>query len=579
MIIKSKHFKSLLTLGILIGSQQSLAQTKLIQAEDYTLAFDTSTGNTGGAYRQGNVDIESTSDEGAGFNVGWIDQGEWLAYQHINFPKAGKYSISARVASPIGGELSFDLNGGTIPLTTMTVPNTNSWTNWTTVSNEINIAEAGIYDLGVFANTGNWNFNWIEITAITEPNDGAVVWAVNAGGPAHHSSDDVQYLADEGFAGGNTASTTQGIDATPDPTIYQTERWGSNFTYANAVDNGTYTINLKLAEIYWQSGGQRKFSVNAEGQTRLPSVDIAGDKGNRSHAGYDLTIPNIVVTDGELNIDFNGILDAAKVSAFVVRREYTPTSEWVMVWSDEFDTDGAIDANKWTHEEWAPGRVNNEWQRYTNRTENVRNEGGKLIIEARKDNYMGDEYSSGRIHSSGKADLLYGRIEVKAKLPNGVGTWPAIWMMPSDVYTYATTCDATTGWDDDCDAWPNSGEIDIMEHVGYDTGKVHATVHNIAGYWVNGQQRQASIWEPTVDDGFHTYAIEWSPDRIDMFLDGSLYYTYINQRTGWQQWPYDHEFHVILNLVVGGDWGGVAGVDPNIWPQRLEVDYVRMYKK
>lgn len=577
-----KRIINLTKLPILLSSSLVLVPAftfaDIYQAEDYGSAFDTTKGNSGREYRKKeDVDIGVSTDDGGGYYVGWIEQSEWLAYPGIVIPTSGSYIINARVASPTGGTMSIDLNSGGIQLGSLEIPNTTAWDKWQTVTTTVQI-DAGTYNLGVFAATGGWNFNWIEIIPAPVALTGEIVWAVNAGGVQYTASDDILYAADEGFTNGNIASTIATINATPDELVYQSERWGANFGYAKDLTNGSYSVTLRLAEIYWQSAGQRKFSVDVEGVTRLASVDIAAEKGNRTHAGYDLTIPDILVQDGQLNLDFAGIIDNAKISAFVVRKQVEPASDWLLVWQDEFDVDGAVDSTKWTHEEWAPGHVNNEWQRYTNRTDNARVENGKLIIEARKDSYMGDDYSSARIHTAEKGDLLYGRIEVNAKLPNGLGTWPAIWMMPTNVYTYATTCDETTGWDEDCDAWPSSGEIDIMEHVGYDTGKVHATVHNLAGYWVNGQQRQASVYQPSVDNDFHTYAIEWTPERIDMFIDNTLYYTYVNQHTGFEQWPYDHSFHLILNLVVGGDWGGVAGVDPNIWPQRMEVDYVRMYQ-
>jgi beta-glucanase (GH16 family) len=565
----------------------TFASGQVFQAEDYSVAYDTTVGNTGGVYRFDDVDIQICNDQDGGYNVGWVAQSEWLAYQNLVIEKSGTYVINARVASPTGGAMGVDLNAGTVNLGTLTIPATGGWGNWQTVSTTVEI-EAGVYNLGVFALSPGWNFNWIEVVPqplpplppeppVTpeEAGRGEVVWAVNAGGAQYTSSDAVVYQADVDFTGGTAANTTAAINATPDPVLYQSERWGEQFTYAKTLPNGTYQLNFKFAEIFWQSPNQRRFAVKAEGLTRLASVDIFAEKGHRSHAAYDLSIPDVVVEDGQLNIDFSGLVDAAKVSAFVVRKLPVKQPTWQLIWQDEFNTDGPVDTSKWTHEDWAPGQVNNELQRYTHRTENARVENGKLIIQAHKDNYMGDEYSSARIHSAAKGDLLYGRIEVRAKLPNGLGTWPAIWMMPTDVFTYATTCDAITGWDEDCDAWPNSGEIDIMEHVGYDTGKVHATVHNKAGYWVNGQ---ASVLQPDVDNGFHHYAIQWSADRIDMFIDDTLYYSYVNQQTGWQQWPYDKPFHLILNLAVGGDWGGAAGVDPNIWPQQLEVDYVRMYQ-
>ncbi|HAA22341.1 MAG TPA: glycoside hydrolase, partial [Cytophagales bacterium] len=141
---------------------------------------------------------------------------------------------------------------------------------------------------------------------------------------------------------------------------------------------------------------------------------------------------------------------------------------YTMVWNDEFSGSGAPDPAKWSHAVVGPGWVNNELQNYTNRTENSRQENGHLIIECRRDWYGGHEYSSARIFSQGNGDWTYGRMEASIKVPSGLGTWPAFWMMPTNPYLYATTCDETTGSDADCDAWPNSGEIDILERVGYE---------------------------------------------------------------------------------------------------------------
>ena len=163
-----------------------------------------------------------------------------------------------------------------------------------------------------------------------------------------------------------------------------------------------------------------------------------------------------------------------------------------------------------------------------------------------------------------------------------MGTWPAIWMLPSDPFRYATTCEAGTDWQgsSDCNAWPNSGEIDIMEHVGYQMGHIHGTVHNEAYYWAKWEQRKGRILIDDVDQEFHIYALEWTPERIDIFVDDSHYFTYTNENTGWQVWPYDQPFHVIMNIAVGGMWGrSGGGIDDEIFPQRMEIDYVRVYKQ
>ena len=239
------------------------------------------------------------------------------------------------------------------------------------------------------------------------------------------------------------------------------------------------------------------------------------------------------------------------------------TSGWQLVWQDEFDGPG-IDFSKWSFEVQGPGWVNNELQNYTNnRWENARVENGHLVIEARRDWFNGHEYSSARLKTQGKASWTYGRFEASIKLPGGWGTWPAFWMMP----------------DNQSRGWPACGEIDIMEEVGYDQDTIHATTHSKLYNWKSSSQRTATKYVSGVTTGYHTYAIEWYPDHIDAFVDGQKYFTSPNDNTGDDAWPFNKNFHIILNLAVGGDWGGAQGVDPNIWPRQMLVDYVRVYKQ
>ncbi|MBC7532791.1 MAG: glycoside hydrolase family 16 protein [Oligoflexus sp.] len=235
---------------------------------------------------------------------------------------------------------------------------------------------------------------------------------------------------------------------------------------------------------------------------------------------------------------------------------------WTLKWSDEFNG-GALDESKWTYEVQKPFWVNAELQNYTDhRPENVRVENGNLVIEARRD-FFGGEYSSGRIKTQGKASWTYGRIEARMKLPGGYGTWPAFWMMPDN---------ASRGW-------PACGEIDILEEVGYDPNLIHATTHTQAYNWRSGNQRTGSTYVRGAEDGFHVYAIEWFPDHIDAFVDGNKYFTSSNDNSGDNAWPFNKNFHIILNLAVGGEWGGLKGVDSNIWPKQMLVDYVRVYQR
>jgi beta-glucanase (GH16 family) len=237
---------------------------------------------------------------------------------------------------------------------------------------------------------------------------------------------------------------------------------------------------------------------------------------------------------------------------------------WSLIWADEFNYTGLPDPEKWVYDVGGDGWGNNELQYYTkNREENARVEDGRLVIEARKESYSGSDYTSARLLTSGKGDWLYGRVEVRAKLPGGRGAWPAIWMLP-------------TNWE--YGGWPASGEIDIMEYVGYDPNVVHFTVHTDAfNHSINTQVGTSAILDDP-ESNYYTYAIEWFPDRIDFFVDDELQFTFENQNKTFSEWPFDKAFHLILNIAIGGDWGNVEGVDDTLFPKTMEVDYVRVYK-
>lgn len=240
-------------------------------------------------------------------------------------------------------------------------------------------------------------------------------------------------------------------------------------------------------------------------------------------------------------------------------------NELELVWSDEFDYSGAPDPEKWSYDlgNGCPtlcGWGNNEKQTYTRSLENAYVQDGKLVIKAQRK--AAENYSSARLITKNKGDWKYGLFEIRAKLPTGKGTWPAIWMLPTK-WNYGN--------------WPRSGEIDIMEHVGYDPGNVHGTVHTEAFNHIKGTQRGDSILIEDAIGEFHTYAIKWTPDYIEFMVDGNTYNKFENNHTGPDAWPFDQEFHLILNVAVGGMWGGKHGIDDKIWPQQMEVDYVRVY--
>ena len=237
--------------------------------------------------------------------------------------------------------------------------------------------------------------------------------------------------------------------------------------------------------------------------------------------------------------------------------------KWKLVWSDEFNHTGFPDSTKWTAETGGHGWGNNELQYYTaGRKENARVENGLLTIEARKENWDDMKYTSARLITKNKGDWQYGKIEVKARLPKGLGTWPAIWMLGS-----------TTPL-----KWPDDGEIDIMEHVGFNQGFIHASIHSKKFNHVIGTQKTDTIEVKDCSENFHIYTVEWNKDSVKIAVDGNFYFYFANDHTGYGAWPFDNKMHLLLNIAVGGNWGGQKGVAENIWSQKMDIDYVRVYQ-
>jgi beta-glucanase (GH16 family) len=235
---------------------------------------------------------------------------------------------------------------------------------------------------------------------------------------------------------------------------------------------------------------------------------------------------------------------------------------WSLVFADEFDAPGALDPAKWGYE---IGYVRNqEKQYYTSRSENVRAEGGSLVIEGRKEAYQGYGYTSASINTLGRFEFLYGRVEVRAKIPTGNGSWPAIWMLGTNRTQVG---------------WPTCGEIDIMENVGFEPTRIHGTVHTAAYNHVQGTAKGASVTIANPWEDFHVYAMEWYPDHIDVFVDGQKYFTFRNEGTGSRAWPFDKPQYLLVNLAIGGSWGGQKGIDDSRFPTKYLVDYVRIYKQ
>lgn len=251
------------------------------------------------------------------------------------------------------------------------------------------------------------------------------------------------------------------------------------------------------------------------------------------------------------------------------------TQTWQLVWSDEFEGNGLPDSDKWYFDtqgnNWDWG--NNEDQNYTPATyanPNAWLEDGKLVIEARKEEYTwpGDgetkSYTSARLVSRGEGSWLYGRVEVRAKLPVGTGVWPAIWMLATNS-VYGN--------------WPNNGELDIMENVGYDPDRIHFTVHTESYNHAIGTSKGSNTLLTEPSNNYYTYGLQWYPDKVEFMVDDIVYFTFHKESDDYKVWPFNQPFHLLLNIAVGGEWGGLHGIDTTIFPQRMYVDYVRVYQQ
>lgn len=237
---------------------------------------------------------------------------------------------------------------------------------------------------------------------------------------------------------------------------------------------------------------------------------------------------------------------------------------WKLVWSDEFDKDGLPDSSKWGYDVGGHGWGNNELQYYTsNRSKNVRIQKGLLVIEAHREPYESKEYTSTRLVTRDKASWNHGKLQVRAQLPEGLGTWPAIWMLANKTPL----------------KWPDDGEIDIMEHVGYDQGVVHASIHTKSFNHIIGTQKTNKVQVPDCSKAFHIYELEWDENTVQVGIDGKFYFEASRNNGTYAEWPFDNNMYLLLNFAVGGNWGGQKGVDATIWPRQFLIDYVRVYQK
>jgi hypothetical protein len=237
-------------------------------------------------------------------------------------------------------------------------------------------------------------------------------------------------------------------------------------------------------------------------------------------------------------------------------------SDYQLIWEDNFDTNGAPDPNKWSYDfgTGANGWGNGELQYYTSLPQNVKVENGRLLITTRHESYAGSNYTSGRIKTQGKFSFQYGRVDIKTKLPGGQGIWPANWMLGESFSTIG---------------WPACGEIDIMEYRGADPNIIHGAIHTPSSY--GGTINHATTFIPNVENEFHIYSIEWDETKIRFLVDNVQFYVYQPTVYNSSTWPFDANLFLLLNLAVGGSFGG--SVNNAIFPQTMEIDYIKVYQR
>ena len=230
-----------------------------------------------------------------------------------------------------------------------------------------------------------------------------------------------------------------------------------------------------------------------------------------------------------------------------------------LVWKENFDGT-SLNENIWNFElgDGCPnicGWGNDELQIYTRENHKIKD--GMLVITAKKER---DDYSSTRITTKNKMQFQYGRIETRAKLPIGKGLWPAFWLLGSNISEVG---------------WPACGEIDILEYVGKEPNMVFTSLHTTASHG-NTINSKKTIFD-NIEEGFHIYAAEWSSEKIDFYVDGKLVYTFSPEERTVEVWPFDQPFYIIVNLAIGGNFGGPQ-VDDSIFPQEFIIDYIKVYK-
>ena len=581
ILYQIKH--SLLTCGALL-TLSACAQAVVFQAEDYSAYNDTTPGNTGGVYRNDNVDLEATADSGGGYDIGWVAAGEWWAYSNLNVATTGSYTIRMRVASPSGATASVDLNGGATQLGNFAIPATGGWQTWTTVSRTVTLT-AGTYNLGVFAQTAGWNFNWIEVvpnaqssaSSSTAPSSSSASSTLKWSRLIQAEEYNDYYDTTPGNSGGTYRNDGVDIEATADTGGGYDVGWiaASEWLKYNNISipvAGTYTISMRVAS---PTGATAAFDLNSNA---IPLGDLAipatGGWQTWVTVSRTVTLPAGTFSFGVFAKTGGWNFNWVEISLNSQGSSSSSSPAGNLVFSDEFNN---INSAVWSDQ--TGDNINNREREYytAGKNESIQFDpsinSNVLVLEARKENpanyqcwYGTCEYTSARLNTSGKKTFKYGRIEARMKIPHTQGIWPAFWMLGDDIGAPGV-------------GWPSCGEIDIMEHVGFaaEAKTVHGTIHGPNYSGSNGLGGPYDLSE-NVNANYHVYAVEWTADKISWYVDNTLYFSKTKAEVETKgRWVFDHPFYIILNNAVGGDWPR----DPDgssVFPQSLYIDYIRVYQ-
>lgn len=387
-----------------------------------------------------------------------------------------------------------------------------------------------------------------------------------------NNSEGEYYTLNWDFANGETASNTQ---KTKEYSIYYPK-------------SGDYNVSLVLLDF---DGNRQSVSknINITKDDLIVAFTATSDATNPNKINLvntsvgDISSFKWLFRDREIENETNAVayfpfkgdyeieLQVTKGSNIYTKKQtVTITNDdpgyvdsFTLSWADEFDG-STVNTSDWTFETGASGWGNNELQNYTNGN-NAEVKDGVLILTAKKvnDNTSVGSYTSTRIITKGKKEFTYGKMEIRAKLPSGRGIWPAIWMLGADIGTVS---------------WPACGEIDIMEYVGYQPNTIHATVHTTAGSGGNGNGSSKTL--VTAEEEFHIYGLIWTEKEMVFYVDSpeNVTHTYSPANKTEDNWPFYKPQFFILNVAVGGNWGGAQGIDNSIFPQSMEIDYVRVYQ-